>query len=220
MLVEIARRLSRSGLTLRGGFHPTRSDRSQSSPLGNAATILLVGNTGGAFWPAFERWRLLHANIANPLDTWSRQVIGHIADRFGARAVSPSDRPFLPFQQWAMRAEGLRPSPLGILMHPEFGVWHAYRGALLFDEKLDLLPARKAIHLCDLCNGKPCKKACPVNAHQTETFAYADCLEHLHDNPGGACMTGGCQDRNACPYGVKYRYPAPLQAFIAEAFVR
>ena len=76
--------------------------------------------------------------LANPLDTWSREVIGEVAEEFGARAVSPSDRPYLPFQQWAMRAEGLRPSPLGILMHPEYGLWHAYRGALLFDVEIPI----------------------------------------------------------------------------------
>ena len=37
-----------------------------------------------------------------------------------------------------MRAEGLKPSPIGILMHPQFGLWHAYRGALLFDVEIEL----------------------------------------------------------------------------------
>ena len=29
-----------------------------------------------------------------------------------------------------MRAEGLKPSPLGVLVHPDFGLWHGYRGAI------------------------------------------------------------------------------------------
>ncbi len=33
-----------------------------------------------------------------------------------------------------MAAEGLKPSPLGLLMHPEYGLWHGYRGAILFGE--------------------------------------------------------------------------------------
>ena len=87
--------------------------------------------------------------IANPLDTWSREVIGAVAETFGARAVSPSDRPYLPFQQWAMRAEGLRPSPLGILMHPQYGLWHAYRGALLFEDEIAFERLAAELHLCD-----------------------------------------------------------------------
>ena len=65
-----------------------------------------------------------------------------------------------------MRAEGLKASPLGILMHPEYGLWHAYRGALLFDEALaaeDLnQEPENPIHLCALCDRKPCLDACPV----------------------------------------------------------
>ncbi len=218
MLAEIADCLAGSGLSLRGGFHLTSDDRMSSPQLAGVSTILLIGNAGGAFWPVFEQWRQAHRGIKNPLDSWSREIIGAVADRVGARAVSPSDRPFLPFQQWAMRAEGLKPSPLGILMHPEFGVWHAYRGALLFEAELDLEPLREVIHLCGLCDGKPCKKACPVDAHSRDGFAYQDCLDHLHGKLGGDCMTGGCLDRNACPFGADYRYPKAMQAFIARAF--
>ena len=99
--------------------------------------------------------------------------------KFGARAVSPSDRPYLPFQQWAMRAEGLRPSPLGILMHPQYGLWHAYRGALLFDVEISIEAPRAVIHLCDLCDGKPCLKACPVDAYSPDRVRTMDCLGHV-----------------------------------------
>ena len=76
---------------------------------------MLVGQGGAAAWPGFLRWRKKQPpSLADPLDTWSRLVIGEIARKVGARAVSPSDRPHLPFQQWAKRAEGLKASPLGI----------------------------------------------------------------------------------------------------------
>ena len=41
-----------------------------------------------------------------------------------------------------MRAEAVAPSPLGILIHPDYGLWHAYRGALAFAERLALPRAR------------------------------------------------------------------------------
>lgn len=150
---------------------------------------------------------------------WSREIIGAAATRFKARAVSPSDRPYLPFQQWAMRAEGLVPSPLGILMHPEYGLWHAYRGALLFDAEIMNQDAEKPIHLCDLCVGKPCLKSCPVGAYSEAGFAHEDCLSHVR-GAGKACREAGCLDRNACPHGTAYRYGQDAQAFHMAAFMR
>ena len=171
---EIANSLSPHGLILRGGFNFNADESAPHGPSGAPArSVLLVGQAGSAPWPHFLRWRETQsAELKNPLDTWSRQILGAVAQEFGARVVSPSDRPYLPFQQWATRAEGLKPSPLGILMHPEYGLWHAYRGALLFETAISIQLPEKPIHLCDLCVGKPCLKACPVGAHSESGFAH------------------------------------------------
>ncbi|MEW9837415.1 hypothetical protein [Mesorhizobium marinum] len=214
--------LGRNGLVLRGGFRFGPDEAAPPGPAGlPARSILLVGQAGGAPWPHFlRRRREQPPDLADPLDDWARQVIGAVAAEFGARSVSPSDRPYLPFQQWAMRAEGLRPSPLGILMHPRYGLWHAYRGALLFDVEIPVQAPREVIHLCDLCVGKPCLKSCPADAHSGGGFAYQACLDHVRGTAGEACRTTGCLDRNACPHGAAYRYPADEQAFHMAAFMR
>lgn len=214
--------LARQGLILRGGLDFAADEVAPPGPSGAPAkTVLLVGQAGAEPWPHFQRWLAAQpAGLTDPLDTWCREVIGGIAEEFGARAVSPSDRPYLPFQQWAMRAEGLRPSPLGILMHPEYGLWHAYRGALLFDLEMAIEAPRAAIHLCDLCAGKPCLKACPVDAYAETSFDYPACLGHVRGDAGGACRERGCLDRNACPYGTVYRYPPDVQAFHMAAYIR
>ena len=217
---EIAAALAANGLMLRGGLNFTASDTAQISLSGVAAkSVLLVGQAGAEPWPHFLRGRENQPQaIANPLDTWSREVIGAVAQEFGARAVSPSDKPYLPFQQWAMRAEGLKPSPLGILMHPHYGLWHAYRGALLFEDEIALPEPRKVIHLCDTCVEKPCLKSCPVDAYSPEGFAYQACLAHVRGANGAPCRTDGCLDRHACPYGTAYRYPPEVQAFHMASF--
>jgi hypothetical protein len=217
---DIAAALSANGLILRGGFNFAAGETPPSGPSGVVAkSALLIGQAGAAPWPHFLRWRERQPQaIANPLDTWSRQVIGAVAEIFGARAVSPSDRPYLPFQQWAARAEGLKPSPLGILMHPEYGLWHAYRGALLFEDEIALPEPGEVIHLCDGCVEKSCLKSCPVDAYSPEGFAHQSCLAHVQGADGSPCRSGGCLDRNACPYGTAYRYPLEVQAFHMASF--
>ena len=216
----IAAALAAHGLILRGGFNFPDGEDPPIGPSGaDAKSVLLVGQAGAAPWPHFLRWRDEQPQqIADPLDTWSRRVIGAVAEEFGARAVSPSDKPYLPFQQWAMRAEGLKPSPLGILMHPTYGLWHAYRGALLFEDALGFAEPQAAIHLCDTCLDKPCLKSCPVDAYSRDGFAYQSCLAHVLGANGEPCRSGGCLDRNACPYGTAYRYPPEVQAFHMASF--
>lgn len=218
--------LAPSGLILRGGLNFAPGEARPQGPGGApAGAVVLVGNAGAAYWRHFSRWRAGQpAALANPLDTWSRVVIGEAAAAAGARVAMPNDRPFLPFQQWAMRAEGLRPSPLGLLIHPRYGLWHAFRGALLFaaalpEDDLHALnqAAREAIHPCDLCIGKPCLNSCPVSAYTVEGFAYEACLAHVRSGEGVGCRTG-CLARNACPHGSEWRYPADVQAFHQRAF--
>jgi hypothetical protein len=219
---DLAAALAPHGLILRGGFAFGDGEAAPPGRSGNPAkSVLLVGQAGAAPWPHFLEWRKRQPeNLENPLDTWCREIIGAVAEQLDARAVSPSDRPYLPFQQWGCRAEGLKPSPLGILMHPQYGLWHAYRGALLLDVEMEIQAPREAIHLCDLCVGKSCLKACPVGAYSQAGFAHQDCLGHVRAPQGAPCRDGGCLDRNACPYATEYRYPAEVQAFHMVAFAR
>jgi hypothetical protein len=117
----------------------------------------------------------------------------------------------MPFQRWAMRAEAVHPSPIGMLIHPLFGLWHAYRAALAWPEGLDL-PARPALASpCETCAEKPCLSTCPVGAFSRRGYDVPSCVRHL-DTPAGAdCMGEGCRARRACPVGRDYRY-APVQA--------
>jgi hypothetical protein len=218
----VAQALAAHGLSLFGGLVFAPGEDAPAGPSGRPArSALLVGQAGAEAWPRFLEWRDSRADLpADPLDAWSRAVTGEIARRFEARAVSPSDRPFLPFQRWAMRAGGIRPSPLGILMHPRFGLWHAFRGALLFDTEVAVPAPRQNVHPCDACVEKPCLKACPVGAYGAAGFQHGACLAHVRGAAGKACRTGGCLDRNACPYASEYRYPPDMQAFLMAAFSR
>lgn len=190
-----------------------------------AAAVVLVGVTGDSMWPAFSAWRKTagEGGGADPLDHWSEVVLDGIAIELGALPLYPSRAPYQPFQSWAMRAEGLKASPLGLLIHPVFGLWHSFRGALAFAEwddegADDAVACSTAPHPCDSCIDKPCLAACPVGAISLEGFDVASCRAYLATDRGQAgCMTGGCLARDACPVGVAYRYPEAQVRFHMQA---
>jgi hypothetical protein len=179
-----------------------------------ARSVALLGNIGGSIWKPFSAWRqnTENAKIRDPLDDWSKSIIKPLARALEATAYFPSDPPWQPFQQWAMRAEGLKASPLGILIHPEYGLWHGYRGALGFSHTIDTGFRPAGDHPCDACATKPCLASCPANAVTELGFDVFGCRSYLRTSEGQTgCMTGGCLARAACPVGQSYRYsPAQL----------
>ncbi|PRD45099.1 hypothetical protein C5748_02415 [Phyllobacterium phragmitis] len=219
---EITAALEPFGLVPRGGF--VFGD-GENAPPGRvrerARSVVLAGHAGSSIWPHFARW---HADEGrgktDPLDCWSKQVLGEAAKKLGARAVFPSDKPWLPFQQWAKRAEGLQPSPLGLLIHPVYGLWHAYRGALLFDEEVGFPTGDDIGHPCERCAARPCLSACPVDAFDCSGFAVDICRNYLRTDAGAACRYSGCLARFACPVGREYAYETAQQRFHMAAFMR
>lgn len=222
-LSSIAAALSGSGLIPRGALTLDATEAPRLSSGAPACAVVLIGHGGGAFFPRFEAWQADHPGVADPLDSWSKAVISPVTAALGGEAAFPSDPPYLPFQRWAMAAEGLKASPLGILMHPEFGLWHGYRGAILFGEggfdAADFPSPVSGGHPCDTCVGKPCLSACPVSAFGPAGFDVAACRGHLGGEAGQAgCMTSGCVARAACPVGVGHRYGAAQIRFHMAAF--
>ena len=210
----IARRIAATGLAARGGFHPGGED---GLP-GAARTLVLVGDLGGALWPRFSSER---RDEADPLDAWTRRVLEVLAAEIGAAVLYPFDGPpHWPFQTWAMRAEGLKPSPVGPMMHPEFGLWHSYRGALLFEDDIPLPGAPAVIHPCDDCVERPCLSACPVEAFAGAAFALNACIGHQQSDMGEACRDGGCLARRACPVGAGHAYAPDHMGFLQAPFLK
>jgi hypothetical protein len=209
------------GLDLRGGFHPTAHDGVPDLPGGRpSATLLLVGNLGAAMWPAFSAAPEFADGAPHPLDRWTRRILDAVAREFGAAALYPfGGPPYLPFQRWAGAAEGLRPSPLGVLIHPDYGLWHAYRGALSFADRLDLPARNQRPRPCDSCQEQPCLSACPVEAFKPSGYDVAGCRDHLAGATGGACREAGCLARIACPVGRAQAYPPAQMAFHMAAFM-
>ena len=145
---------------------------------------------------------------------------GHMAPpKFPSSRIVPGGPPWLPFQRWAMKADSVAPSPLGILIHPDYGLWHAYRGAFAFVERLPLPPREQRPSPCDSCIERPCLSACPVGAFTPGRYDVARCRDHVAGPAGRACREEGCLARLACPIGRAHAYPAAEMAFHMAAFL-
>src|ERR1051325_11685430 len=186
-LEEIDRHLAGTGLFVRGAFHPAPEDGVRALADGRAAeTVVLVGNAGKAMWSVFRR-DMPALGGKDPLDTWVDAHLERAAAALGAEIVFATRKPWPPIQRWAMKAGGVHRSPIGILIHPEYGLWHVYRGALLFAHKLALPLATTATSPCDSCAKKPCLTACPADAFQPDRFDMLACVGHVESPKGKAC---------------------------------
>lgn len=221
MLDQLNDVLAPHGMFVRGGFHPGREDDVPALPDGGRpGTLLLVGNAGAAMWEAFAA----DADFSgrDPLDRWLRPRIEAAASAAGADAVLlPNEGPpYPPVHEWAVRAEPVHRSPVGILIHPEFGLWHVYRAALLFRRRLALPPRPQRPSPCDACDRKPCLAVCPAEAFLPDRFDVRACVSHVESAAGANCRERGCLARRACPVGRDYAYPVRQQAFHAAAMLR
>lgn len=236
---EISVALAPLGLLPRGGFYPEAGDAVPLLDGGKPAkTLIMVGNAGPALWKVFPRSPEAADGKDDPLDRWTVRVLAPIAAAHGAAPFYPFlAAPFgatargatgngatgngavsHPFTRWAGRADVVAPSPIGLLIHPEHGLWHAYRGAFAFAEALPLPSRAEAPIPCVTCVEKPCLGACPVGAFADKGYDVPVCGSHLAKPAGKPCLEGGCLARRACPVAPP---SAPAQAaFHMGAFFR
>ena len=215
---EVVSAVAATGMVARGGFAVADDDAVPRQADGSPTrSVVVLGNVGGAMWPVF---RAAEAAVSDPLDAWTRSVLAPIASALGALFVHPSDEPFQPFQRWARRAEGVSPSPIAILIHPRYGLWHAYRGAFLFPDVVDDLPDPiEGASPCVSCEAQPCLTACPVGAFTVEGYDADACRHHVRSERSPVCIDDGCAARCACPVGVQFRYGDDQMHFHMRAFV-
>lgn len=215
LLEKLIERLQEFGLILRGGFHPLPGD---GVPEGTRV-VLLIGNAGPALW---RRSADALRQEADALDAWTQRVMEPIAKEMGGVVLYPfGGPPYHPFQKWAAKAEGLSPSPLGMSIHPEFGLWHAYRAALCLRDLITAPDAPDFANPCDTCAEKPCLTTCPVAAFsETDGYDVPACAGFLRTRKGEDCVSHGCLARRACPVGRGYIYDPEQAAFHMRAFVR
>ena len=200
-----------NALRILGGFAVTPEDHD----IADAQTLVMLGPDEPVFWDVFRASPEFSAP-ENPMDLWSKRVLGSVATATGGRAIFPSDGPpYAPFFTWAMRTGRCHQSPINLLVHDHAGLMVSFRGALALPFALEL-PAPPQSP-CLTCQAKPCLSACPVEALTPDGYDVPTCKTHIRTQ-GQDCMQG-CLARRACPVSQQFgRQPAQSE-FHMRAFV-
>ncbi len=200
------------GLMVSGALQTGASDRFEA----RHRSIVLISPDEPAFWARFRDSAEYADGADDPLDRWSKRVIGAMAVALDGIAVFPSDGPpYHAFQQWAVRSGRAFASPVGLLVHDIAGLFVSYRGAIALPFKVEQ-PDLPAGQPCEGC-AQPCVVACPVGALTARGYDVAGCKAHLDAATGTDCQMGGCRVRRACPVGQDRR-AAVQSAFHMQAF--
>lgn len=228
-LRQLEESLQAFGMTVLGGFHLQADEVAQFTRLKGDVIGLMVASHGSHMWRCFQQSAFYKDGLSDPLDRWTKRVLEELAAETGAGLALPFDRPYPPFQTWARRATGMCHSPLGILIHREYGLWFGLRGVFLFEVKVENQDVNKLIQSpssvenpCDKCLEKPCLSHCPVSAFDGGGLNVEVCFSHLKNIEDRGtrpdCLSKGCFARAACPVGIEYRYSDAQLQFHMNAY--
>jgi len=208
----IEQKFSPHGFKALGVFNIEAND---NIPVDGGVSAVLIGNYGREM---FECYASQRSPLTQSMDEWTQATIDPIAKELNATALYPFTTPPMPFQKWARRAKAGRQSPLGLNIHPVYGMWHGYRAFLVFDRKIELDVPAGDEHPCFGCADTPCLTACPVEAFDGVQYDVEKCGGHLMKVASMDCHNKGCASRLACPVGEEYAYTAEQMQFHMTAF--
>lgn len=181
-----------------------------------ARSIVVIGNGGSDFWKASKRhadensgWMMRD----NPLDDFTRVVIERdIAPVLAGSAIAHtiiypfmSSGPTLNFME-AGKAAGLSgPSILGVVVHPVYGPWIAFRAAILLNQSIDAPGEAYQFDPCPSCIPRTCISSCPAEAVSASGWDIPKCLTHRVEMEADCAPR--CHARAGCVLGPEHRYP-------------
>lgn len=183
--------------------------RETAVPLTTYSRLVLLGHGGKQLWQAMqpEDWE-----TADPIDSYSIRLTQHFIkttlDGTDSLLLYPNTPYLIPLQQLGELAGWCAPSPLGISISSEFGVWFAYRSAFLTNYPLPISNHLPDDSPCDSCVEKPCIAACPAGAvGEIGQFDLNTCAKHRLK--AGSTCADRCLARMACPVAPQHKYTLP-----------
>ncbi len=174
------------------------------SELNKYHSVILLGNGGSPMWHALERHGI---SGTDPVDDFSANVAtAYARDHLKTKAILLYPSMYLiSLTELGKRAGWSHVSPIGLGIHPVFGLWFAYRAVLLVEARLEPTVRSEQESPCDSCREKPCRTACPSGAvGDVGSFALETC-SRFRLGEESICARQ-CLARLSCPVGSEYRY--------------
>jgi hypothetical protein len=178
--------------------------------LPGTAAILVFGSGGRTLWNRFlDELRAEPAHLtgeAHPLDAFVNRRVRAADPRLGAVPrrwffAAADAELHLDFRALAQLAGLGRRSRLGLLLHPEVGVWLGLRAACFLAAPLPALGPLAG----DPCEGcpAPCLSACPGDAFVAGHWSVDRCSAF---HAASARCASSCDARGACIAAPEHRY--------------
>jgi ferredoxin len=189
-------------------------------PAFQGGSLLLTGHAGTAFWQAISSaW----PQGSDPVDQFSAKVSEQALQAYlpntSRQCLFPDDH--CPVNLMALgRVLGWHsPSPLGMGIHAEYGLWSAYRALWWLDTALKTpenrsdkaLPAI-ANTICAECETQACISACPASALSAQRMPDLSACADYRLSKDSQCHSD-CLARQACPVATEHRYTQAQMAY-------
>jgi len=179
----------------------------------NYQQLILVGHGGSKMWSVM---RDQIKKKTDPIDEYSvncvRQWMHIECPENRYEIIYPSGELAIPLTKLGVLAGWQQESPLLIGINRRWGLWFAYRVALLADTNFEVVvaegsvfdPSVKQSSPCTNCVGKECVQACPAKAIKGNKLDLNTCVVYRQED--ASLCKDRCVARLSCPVKTEHQY--------------
>jgi len=174
-------------------------------PPGDENRVILIGHGGGRLWQSLDQ---AHWQHTDPIDNFShaaaQRFCQQVLQGYRHQIIYPGTHP-VALQQLGSAAGWHSDSPLGLGIHPHWGLWFAYRAVILTDAALPEIRQPRPPAACDQCPDQPCISHCPSRALSPAGQIDMSRCGNYRLEVDSPC-SDRCLSRLACPVAGEHRY--------------
>jgi len=230
----VKERLADAGFNLVAAFRVGELDSATQAVLPDFGTVpkadqslVVVASGGNRLWAAMSKRNMLpEAGSVDPVDHYSISEVSSSLDvcsnpaqrallypmpdsGIPAGFAGPAPAGHVSLQKLGSLAGWHQSSPMGIGIHPEHGLWFAYRALVLLDLSVD---SERTDHsgvlendTCARCKTRDCVSSCPASAITYAALPDMQACADFRLSENSVCQTQ-CLARKSCPVGKAMRY--------------